>query len=381
MDDERYLAERLSLLSHDALATLAAQLARTSDLAQQIAADAIFTAKKAVAEVLLSPDLLPFIAAQFDIGERAPMEVSHLWRSAWMETDGSRRGLRPAKALPLTDDIKQLQVPINDLAGTSNGWLAISHGDNDAVSIVDCDMRQVYLAEDIGVYVTASSEYLYTTDGTGTVQRRCLADPSQVTSRNVNEEDENTLLTSDTQIHEILHTDGALFAAGCMDDHYCVMELDPQTLALRNTFGDDYTDGVIHSLAVLADELYAADSLNVLVFSLAGEYRRTLCGEIRGPYVVRACAGRIYVLERRAVGSISQRIVVVTPHGETVQIYDCTPHIPLGRAGFNGIDAMTICGGKLVLGVTSFALDENGEFTRPRQQAPLERSLVPLRGL
>ena len=57
----------------------------------------------AVAEVLLSADLLPAILAPLELKERAAMAVCKAWRAAWLATSATRRGLRPAgveRALP-----------------------------------------------------------------------------------------------------------------------------------------------------------------------------------------------------------------------------------------------------------------------------------------
>ena len=354
-------------MPHDTLAALAARLACTSDVAQRLADEALPIQSRS--EVMLSPDLLPAILAKFEISERAPMEVCRAWRTAWLDGDVTRRGLRPAIFPALADlspppswaegglcDLHAL--PDNDSA--MHG-LALAYGVG-GVHLVDKCMRTQCSTEILmdAQFLACGQGRLYVSGGLNVIHSFSLVDLSPIASRNFSSDDGGLGLLADSlMIYELAYTPCALFAAALLDDAWTVLHLDPTSLQLRATFGDDDIVGAVSGLCVLGEELYVGGSFNVHVFSLRGEHMRDLTGDWRRPHLLRACAptqansgahgrssaarhsgghapsddgGRLYLVEeheqqRSGWSGPGRRIFVLTPRGETLQVYDCAPQL------------------------------------------------------
>ena len=86
------------------------------------------------------------------------------------------------------------------------------------------------------------------------------------------------------------------------------------------------------------------------VFSLSGEHRRDITGAFWRPCIVKHFDGRLYVVENEdppdeipdeVCAKLGKRIFVLTPQGETLQVYDMRE----GRI----VDAMAVVGRKLIV--------------------------------
>jgi hypothetical protein len=146
--------------------------------------------------------------------------------------------------------------------------------------------------------------------------------------------------------------------------------LDARTLEERFRFQFPPVVSAGAGWTVAADELFCCDipTRCLHVFSLSGEYLRAMRGPWREPRVVEHYKGRLFVseylggdeedwaretgpdgeeldvedwsTEKKAAG---KRIFVITPQGETLQVFDQFP-TPIEEVG-----SMTIAGNKLVV--------------------------------
>ena len=137
---------------------------------------------------------------------------------------------------------------------------------------------------------------------------------------------------------------------------------------------------MVADLTVMADEVFCSDDQNrcLHVFSLAGEYLRAIHGPWRVLCYVTHCKGRLYVsefhgadegewgreygpdgedldeeedwsAEKKAAG---KRIFVITPQGETLQVFDQFP------TPIHEVLSMAVVGNRLV--VCCLDLGEDG---------------------
>jgi hypothetical protein len=147
------------------------------------------------------------------------------------------------------------------------------------------------------------------------------------------DEDNNTGFDSFT-----LAPNNRLFAVGYDGggDEVCCFSAD--TLELKYTFGRGrFEDGIL-SLAICGQELFAPDrdADCIQVFSLEGTHRRDMRGAFRRPETLLHFNGRLYLIEESDVDyddlglteeqeeeykEVGCRIFVLTPEGETLQIY------------------------------------------------------------
>ena len=76
-------------------------------------------------------------------------------------------------------------------------------------------------------------------------------------------------------------------------------------------------------MALVGDELYVGDDApgRLKVFSLAGAHLRTIRGEWAEPYQLLHVDGRLYLSEFEDTGDTGHRIFVLTPQGETLQVW------------------------------------------------------------
>ena len=106
----------------------------------------------------------------------------------------------------------------------------------------------------------------------------------------------------------VLAPGGLLFCVIFKDDdldgepvpeHDEIIALDAQTLQLRHRFGLGLLNDA-NQLAVATDELYVCDTGNhrLQVFSLTGEHRRSVTGELKSPHLLCFAKDRLYLVER-----------------------------------------------------------------------------------
>ena len=89
------------------------------------------------------------------------------------------------------------------------------------------------------------------------------------------------------------------------------------------------------------------------VLSLSGEFVRKITGEWLRLHSIRFFNERLYLLELRGGfhnnnEAAGRRIFVLSPQGDTLQIYDCRPHLP---SRFSFVGSMGIFDGELLISV------------------------------
>jgi hypothetical protein len=163
----------------------------------------------------------------------------------------------------------------------------------------------------------------------------------------------------------------------CLNPYNRIIALDARTLEERFRFQvppEVHHDALglhLRDLTVMADEVFCCDDQTrcLHVFSLAGEYLRAIRGPWREPRFVTHCKGRLYVseftgweegswaneygpdgevlydeadwsAEKKAAG---RRISVVTPQGETLQVFDQFPTL------IEEVRSMTVVGNRLIV--------------------------------
>ena len=111
-----------------------------------------------------------------------------------------------------------------------------------------------------------------------------------------------------------------------------IIALDAQTLQPRYQFGSSLLNTPC-GLTVVGEELFVCDKLNdrLQVFSLAGEHRRSITGEWRGPAALCLVKDRLYLIEAAddetdGEGELlyplcGRRIFALSSQGETLQVY------------------------------------------------------------
>ena len=118
-----------------------------------------------------------------------------------------------------------------------------------------------------------------------------------------------------------------LFALGKLTGGgWRVFAIDTRTLTHLFTFGEDLGERLA-ALAVVGDELFVGGQEGIHVFSFAGKPLRVIRGDFGQPYRLRFINERLYLTVWVADVKASQKIHVLTPQGETLQVYD----MPEGR--------------------------------------------------
>ena len=107
-----------------------------------------------------------------------------------------------------------------------------------------------------------------------------------------------------------------------------VFAIDAITLTHRRTFGD--SDHHLTTLAVGGDELFVCGKEGIQVFSFAGEPLRVIGGAFGEPRL-QFINERLYVIVMSVDVKAQQKIHVLTPEGDTLQVYDCAPHVGEGK--------------------------------------------------
>ena len=293
--------------------------------------------------VLLSGELLPGIMACLEYKYSAAAAVCMAWKGAWEATNAGRRGLRLCR---------ELEPDFNASCGFQG--LTALPGDrlfvwsDSECRILDSQLQTIsthaaaLLDSSTGPPAASSLGLFFgTRDGGGTGMRRhSLEDFSLEGERRIDDEDiggefEYLTLTPDSNTLFAVFPDDD---ASANDDIVC---LDPHTLAVRFRFGRGRFKGGAAGLTVCGDELFVCDfGCNKLqVFSLGGEHRRDITGGFWRPLKLLHFDGRLYVVEdcyaygggiteEERTKKLGKRIFVLTPEGETLQVYD----MPGGRA-------------------------------------------------
>ena len=355
-DDNRYHA-RLAQLPQEVLLELCSKIV-TENAATRRTAEEVLSQHQplpawAIQEVLLSPDLLLHIFPFLEVPDVAAARVCRPWRDAWKATDGDRRWLRLAAPEPLAPDFS---------LGTSTGMAALpdamgiyvsSIASNMPARIVDANLQTLRELPDLPVafmsaYTSCAASHLglFVSIGEGLSVRRYELDGFTVAAEYLTplDDDEDSIYTG----YDCLTlANDMLFAVGFNDhnqDEDEIICFDARTLTERRKFGQSLFEDGCYGLAVVGDELYAADRHGccIKVFSFAGVHLRDIAfleGVSRPERIVHFC-GRLYVSEEDPenggydhmydeddeesqppddFNEIGHRIFVLTPEGEVLQ--------------------------------------------------------------
>jgi hypothetical protein len=380
------LSARLVRLPHDVLAELCATLCceRRESCA---AADALLAVHDPLpawvtSEVLLSPDLAPNLMAPLDLEHGTAACVCKAWRVAWIATDEGRRGLRaPMKLFPpdfelmndpriiASQDGERLCIAADNCRRLVDRRMATLHDLHPfgmtppgSVRAVSDDSMYAVLPRDDG-YGTRLCRIEF--DGTTSSVVASFAPPQGANLSGVTLAPNNLALAASSN-HRIVALD-----ARTLEERFR-FQMPPET-ELGTRIGD---------LTVVADEVFCCDFKNrsLHVFSLAGEYLRAIRGPWREPRSVTQHKGRLFVCEYAGSGeepwgweygldggvlldeanwsaekkAAGKRIFVVTPQGETLQVFDQFP-TPIQE-----VDSMTVMGNRLVVCCENQGEDETG---------------------
>ena len=307
---------------------------------------------------LLSDDLLPLVLAPIDVTQRHAMEVCKAWRTAWLASDISRRGLRPAKALPAVAPPLGRPEDLHDIVALDGDRLFVAH--NEYTCVLNKQMQMQEQMHHIScVSVAVGHDRFYRSFGAaGCVHAVKLTDYSLLAG-------ECVVDNEDGEVWDLaLAPGGPLFAISPFDMigkdcHSKILVLDPATLETRAAFGH-FPAYELQCLVVAGDELLVGHigDHRLHVFSFIGEPLREISGAWRKPHKLRFVNDRLYLLEvceaanvfdseaivaKKAMAAL--RVFVLTPQGETLQVYDCRPHLQHG----DWLVGMTFFDGRLLL--------------------------------
>ena len=355
------LRARLASQPHEELLDLLVQLAsRSAEISRDV--DEFLAARNplpewAVTRVLLSEDLMPAILAPLDVMHAAAMDVCQTWRMAWRATDGTRRGLRPAAAMPAVTP--PLGNHVLDMVALDDERLCIST--EWEMRIVNKQMQTRHTIEHGAESLAAGNGRLFTTSASGPecVRSYLLTDYSLAAERVFEEEFVRDLAFA---------PGGPLFLVTGSENNDDdddngrdrIHALDPATLETRFTFGE-FDCGALQGIAIVGDELYVGHQPDhsLRVFSFTGEALRDIKGDWRRPAMLRFVNGRLYLFDDRelpraddseevkaAKRPTGRRVFVLTPQGDTLQIYDCTPHL---HGTIDVVVSMTVFNKKLIV--------------------------------
>ena len=323
------LAVRLVDLSHAQLLEIAAAGCEASAEVQN-RADDILAAHKPLAQwavegVLLSSDLVPHLLAPLQLADGAAAAVCSRWADGWKATsEGRRRLTRMAFDFP------------QDLLGIQSLSMAVTPGGDELVvrsrSTVrifarDMSIRTSFELPDDQIYgyIAASEQFVYATGFSGAITS-LTHDGTEVASY----KDPEKYIVS-----PIFAPGGLLFGVlsdGSDLEQDEIIAFDAQTLQPRHRFGLSLLNEAC-GLAVVGEELFVCDNENdrLQVFSLAGEHRRSITGEWKGPVALCLVKDRLYLVEeadeeKDEEGELiqplcSRRIFVLSLQGDRLQVY------------------------------------------------------------
>jgi hypothetical protein len=365
------LAARLVRLPHDVLAELCATLCCERREACA-AADALLAVHDPLpawaTEVLLSPDLAPSLMAPLELEHGAAACVCKCWRVAWRATDEGRRGLRAPTTLH-PPDFERMRYP-RIIASPDGERLCISG--TSCRRLVDRHMEVLQDLTPIGTpspgdVCGMSDDSVYIVSGGAKRVSRIEFDGT------------SSSVVASYEPADTTYFDGFTLAPQNLAFVTCsnrITALDARTLEELYRFQSP-PEASLHGqrcmadLTVVADEVFCCDCMArcLHVFSLAGEYLRAIRGPWREPRYVTHCKGRLFVTEyrgedeeewateygpdgeelddeedwsadKRAAG---KRIFVVTPQGETLQVFDQFP------TPIHEVLSMAVIGNRLVV--------------------------------
>ena len=374
-------AARLASLPHELLVELAATLADVSAETRVRFDDFLATRSPLPAwvyeRVLLNEDLAPSILAWIDVSQPAAMQVCKTWKSAWLAGDGTRRGLRPAsRAVPALTF--QVEDEVDNMVALDDERLCLAV--DQRMHIVNKKMETLQTIEFACDVLAVGSGCIFATNEYGTdVRSYKLTDFSLLVERQLPVDEDG----GGGAFHEFAFAPGgplfALVGNNAWGDiiryPLCTIHaLDPSTLETRYTIDVD-NSGILGGLAVARDELYVGhEDCSLRVLSLSGEFVRKITGEWLRLHSIRFFNERLYLLELRGGfhnnnEAAGRRIFVLSPQGDTLQIYDCRPHLP---SRFGSVGSMDIFDGELLISVR--------EHTVPKTRDDRAR-MFALRGL
>ena len=352
------LAVRLAQLPHDVLAELAAELC-TDGYAEMRAAAVLAVHQPvpqwAVEKVLLSNDLVPHLLAPLQLEDGAAAAVCSVWSEGWRATSEGRRRLREVPfAFP--EELIKEDMRIAVIPGAEKKLVVRFVQERSCHYILDRDMAIIstigsldtfphysegFACDEQSIFVMGSScnTSIPPFDGamgnTDNAVIQLLHDSGQV----VLHDGSNFFLHApQEEYHEeytapVLAPGGLLF---CKADNYGdgaggsfsdIIALDAQTLQLRYRFGRSLLRDP-SGMAVVGDELFVCDEINLEVFSLAGEHRRSITGEWKTPVLLRCVNDRLYLVEGDEANGdplCGRRILVLSLQGDLLESY-VLPH-------------------------------------------------------
>jgi hypothetical protein len=356
--DGRFAA-RLAGLSHDALLAYAIRLSSL----HRHTADALLVPHSpfpdwARDEVLLSEDLLPKLLVVLDLTASAAAAVCHAWHSAWQATDDHRRGLRRPTHFELPFSLrswsKVIALPGSRLLLTDTADDETPAAD-ETTRIADVNMQTISceqqdesivplrLSSFAGLHGgVATGSDLFLCFDIGAALRRypvedlALVDSPVCTAEFTDDEDSYNGFDAIA-----LAPNNRIFTVGYQDndgesDEVCCFSAD--TLEVKYKFGRGRFKGGVFGLAVCGQELIATDRADhrLQVFSFDGEHQRDVVGRFRRPEKLLHFDGRLYLVEEADFDTgdpdldeeeemeyeqLARRIFVLTPEGDTLQIY------------------------------------------------------------
>ena len=362
------LSARLAILPQAALVELAASLCDmdATPTTRRAVVDKMLAARNplphwVVNDVLLSPDLLPSIFASLQLEDSAAAAACSSWRKAWQDTSNSRRGLRMAPTqLPLLayDNDGGPHVVKSFFAAHPDGnWIC-------ATRIVDFKIEPIILDESLhimGSLPQRAGDAHFATCSRDTLHISYVGDPSEIVyysydeghgfavqaiagPEHEDEDDEPTLFFGELA----LGPNGTLFTLTSVHDEEAyddlnmkdsLISLDARSLEKCSTVHLHWFEGQAYGMAMVESEICIGDkkgkSLHML--SLAGEPLRVLRGGWGAPSSVHYFDGRLYMREHLYFPDdededdgededadfvdFGKRVVVLTPTGETLQIW------------------------------------------------------------
>ncbi|EOD12839.1 hypothetical protein EMIHUDRAFT_104010 [Emiliania huxleyi CCMP1516] len=340
---------------HDDLVELTARMCHASADALSLANAALseHVPPWAVEDVLLSPDLLPRIFATLELEDGAAAAACSAWLRCWIDTDEQRRGLRPAELGPLPPGFDLEHV--SGLAAHPSGeMMAFTlRGNNAVIFVLDPSLQEVrqILSGPTCISFCFSENRLFA----------CMSG-ARIISYSTDSFDEVARYTEEELDYEeyydsVVGPNGMVHAVATYDDpdeldqegvSEAIVAFDPMTLERRLHFGLGVFSKEIYGLAFIGDELYAGDrrGRSIRVFSLAGVHLREIKGDWREPCRLLHHSSRLYLSEQRGDGeeeeeeeeeeeasgeveatwsedrkAAGKRIFVLTPEGETLQVW------------------------------------------------------------
>ena len=320
----------------------------------------------AVTAVLLSPDLIPDLFSSLESKYCAAACVCKAWRQGWVDTLQRRRGLRPGR------EVAGMLHTFYDCAESPNGDRVVFKMQGNYIKLMDSTRDGDEGWNCLHTFVGLSSQGHTMSD-----DALCftVASPQQGVRRYETQPPfalvaEYELQQPHQQAHQEIeltffcplfggaatvsddHPGGLLYAIcypneECYDDEVYqdeVYAFDALTLELCFRFGGGVFEAEAYGTAVVGSELYVGDRQGVAlqVFSLLGQHLREVRGDWRQPKQILHVNGRLYMIEQygsreldgydddedewpQARHEAGRRILVLTPEGETLQVWKAPP--------------------------------------------------------